>query len=130
MSPDLESVIQFRLQQAQESIEEAAVLLNTQHRLGAMRCIYYSMFYAANALLASRQLHSAKHTGVIALLNKEFVKTGLFPPEVARLLNKTFDLRQDSDYGDHQPPDLERLRQLLEDARSFLTATKLFLAKA
>ncbi len=129
MSPDLESVIQFRLQQAQASTEEAELLLNSGHRLGAMRCIYYSMFYAANALLASRQLHSARHADVIALLNKEFVKTGLFPPEVARLFNKAFDLRQDSDYGDHQPPEPDRLHELLDGARAFLTASKLFLAK-
>lgn len=66
---------------------------------------------------------------MISLIHKEFVHTGLFPPEVAGLLNRAFEERQKYDYRPVEPPSMERLRELIEDARSFLTATKLFLAK-
>jgi uncharacterized protein (UPF0332 family) len=37
---------------------------------------YYAMFYAAEALLFSRGLTFARHTGVIAAFNQHFVRSG------------------------------------------------------
>ena len=39
------------------------------------------------------------------------------------------DQHQDADLGSQPPPDCGRLKELLADAESFLTTTKLFLGK-
>ncbi|MBU1599651.1 HEPN domain-containing protein [bacterium] len=37
----------------------------------------YAIFSAARALLATKDLDSSKHSGVISLFNQHFVKTGV-----------------------------------------------------
>jgi uncharacterized protein (UPF0332 family) len=78
------------------------------------------MFYAAVALLATRNLSSARHSGVIALLNNHFVKPGVFPHEMGHYLGQAFDRRAKSDYDDFVFPDPEEVRQLLAHARDFV----------
>ncbi|NJN63373.1 MAG: hypothetical protein HC795_19310 [Coleofasciculaceae cyanobacterium RL_1_1] len=37
------------------------------------------MFYALLGLLATKGLGTSKHSGVISLFDREFVRTGIFP---------------------------------------------------
>jgi len=53
--------------------EEASLLIEQRHSTGALNRLYY----AARALLATKSLDSARHSGVIALFQEHFVKTGL-----------------------------------------------------
>ncbi|PKN30746.1 MAG: hypothetical protein CVU64_02015 [Deltaproteobacteria bacterium HGW-Deltaproteobacteria-21] len=56
------------------------------------------MFYAILAFLAARKEETSKHSGAIALFDREFVKSGVFPKEFSRWRHNAFDLRQQSDY--------------------------------
>lgn len=58
------------------------------------------MFYEVLALLHTKELSSAKHTGVRALFNEHFVKAGIVPVELGRLFSRMYEFRQKSDYGD------------------------------
>mgnify|MGYP001037250716 CR=1 FL=1 len=58
------------------------------------------MFYGATALLALKNLSAAKHSGVLALFNREFVKTKLMSIKSSKSLTKAFDLRIEGDYKD------------------------------
>ena len=62
--------------------------------------LYYACYYAVSALLATKGLASSKHTGIKALFNQHFVKTGLVPKENGRLYNRLFDARKEGDYVD------------------------------
>jgi len=42
------------------------------------------MFYAVLALLANRQMGTSKHTGVLSLFDREFIKTGIFSRELSK----------------------------------------------
>ncbi len=97
MKEEIKTLIKYRLQVAKESREEAEILLENGKYRGALNRVYYSMFYATLALLASKQLSASKHSGVISIFHREFVKTGLILPEVAKFLNIAFDLRNKSD---------------------------------
>ena len=57
-------------------------------------------FYALLALLATRGLGTSKHSGALALFDREFVKTGVFPRDFSRSLRLAFDRRQTHDYGE------------------------------
>jgi uncharacterized protein (UPF0332 family) len=50
--------------------------------------------------LALRELDSSRHSGVISLFQKHFVKPGLVTTENAKALPRAFEKRQKSDYGD------------------------------
>ncbi len=127
---ELNALIKYRLEEASESLEEAEILLKENKLRGAMNRVYYSMFYSALALLASRQLSASKHSGVISVFHKEFVKSGLFPKEVAKFLDVAFDLRNKSDYRDFVLPEKDRIVELIDEAKQFLLQTEKILTKS
>lgn len=127
---ELKALIEYRLKEADESINEAEILLKEDKLRGAMNRVYYSMFYATLALLASKQLTASKHSGVISTFHREFVKSGLFPKEIAKFLDIAFDLRNKSDYRDFVLPERERVIELLAEAKQFISQTKSTLDKA
>lgn len=126
---ELNALIKYRLEEASESLEEAEILLKENKLRGAMNRVYYSMFYSALALLAAKQLRASKHSGVISVFHKEFVKNGLFPKEVAKFLDIAFDLRNKSDYRDFILPEKDRIMELLTEAKQFLLQTEKILNK-
>lgn len=79
------------------------------------------MFYAAAALLITKGLSSSRHSGVLGLFRREFVKTGLFPVDLAQYLDAAFDERLESDYGDYVRFEHADLEDLLAGARRFVT---------
>jgi uncharacterized protein (UPF0332 family) len=52
LNDDLKSLVEYRLDEARESIEEAVLLLEGGKPRGALSRAYYAMFYATLALLA------------------------------------------------------------------------------
>ena len=129
MTPETQALINFRLEQATASLNEARLLVQQDMRLGAMDRIYFTMFYGACALLASKEFGPSRDGNVAAKFHREFVKTGLIPQEVGDRFKRATQLYQEADLGSKTPPDSDRLQELLVDADSFLTTTKLFLAK-
>ena len=61
MKEEIAALVQYRLQEATESLEEAEILLREGKTRGAMNRVYYAMFYATIALLAIKHLESSKH---------------------------------------------------------------------
>jgi len=129
MTAEAQDLINLRVDQAVESLAEARLLVEKDMRLGAVDRIYFTMFYCACALLATKEFGPSRDGGVAAKFQREFVKTGLVPPEFGDRFKRATQLHQSADLGAHVPPDVERLRELLLDAESFLTTTKLFLAR-
>ena len=78
------------------------------------------MFYAAVALLATRDLSSSRHSGVIALFHEHFVKSGAFPRVLAHTLGQALDIRTDTDYKVSVLPESAKLAKVLENARAFV----------
>ena len=90
MKENIKILFDYRIQEAKDRREEAEILLERGRRRGTLNRVYYSMFYAVLALLASKQLSASKHSGVISLFHREFVKTGLISLGVAKFLVYSF----------------------------------------
>lgn len=69
----------YRLESAEERLKAARLLLERQMYADAVSRAYYAVFQAARAALATRDLDSKKHSGIIGLFNQQFVKTGILP---------------------------------------------------
>jgi len=121
MSPRLE-IARHRSQCARDAIEEADILMAAHRWRGALNRLYYAAFYAARALLATRDLDSARHSGVIALFQQHFVKTGIISASIARTLPRSFESRQTSDYADTAEPNAGDVRALRTDIEAFVVA--------
>jgi len=79
---------------AREAFSEGEHLLAKGAGAGAVNLFYYGAFHAARALLATRQVDSSKHSGVMSLFQKHFVKEGLVDQAIARALPRAFEKRQ------------------------------------
>ena len=121
MSPPIE-IARHRIAVAHDTIQEADVLIAARRWRGALNRLYYAVFYAARALLAIRDLDSARHSGVIALFQQHFVKTNLVPAHVARTLPRAFESRQTSDYADAADPDEAGVLDLRTEVVAFVDA--------
>lgn len=85
----------------------------------AMNRIYYSMFYAVQALLILKENAFSKHGQVKGFFNKEFIKTGVFPKEFGKLFNTVFEYRQKFDYVDLIIPEEELISDYINKAKIF-----------
>ena len=128
MKPEqLEDLLCYRVEQAHETLREAEILLNESALRGAINRAYYAMFYALLALLATRQLGTSKHSGALALFDREFVKTGAFPRRLSRSLHLAFDRRQTHDYGEMTQVNRLIAKETLTDAQTFVAAVESYL---
>lgn len=74
------------------------MMARADHWNSCVSRLYYACFYAASALLLHHGLSSSKHSGVLSLFNREFVKVGIIPPNLAAVCNQLFSSRQRADY--------------------------------
>lgn len=125
----LQLLVKYRLQEAVETLREAELLLNQSAFRGCINRSYYAMFYALLGLLATQGLGTSKHSGLISLFDREFVKTGIFSKELSKSLHRAFDERQANDYGEMIEPDLELAQSLFKQAQVFVEEMIIHLRK-
>jgi uncharacterized protein (UPF0332 family) len=73
-------------------------------------------------LLLTRDMSSPKHSGVMALFNRHFIKEGVLPLGMGKFYSSVFDRRLEGDYGD-----IVELKD--EDIRADLTKAEEFIAR-
>jgi uncharacterized protein (UPF0332 family) len=96
---DYKNEIAAQLERAEISLQAAKELLEKEYYDIAASRAYYAAFYASSALLLSAGIDPSKHSGVIAAIHREFVKTGKLDKEQGKNLNWLFELRSVGDYG-------------------------------
>lgn len=120
----------YRLKQAEESIDEADFLLHGRKSpRSVINRAYYGMFYSVLALLIFEPYASSKHSGVLGYFNRRFVKTGIFPEELGRVINKAFELRQRGDYRELEELSYDLVRPFIDQSRRFVQVVKDYLEK-
>jgi uncharacterized protein (UPF0332 family) len=129
MTRNIQALVANRLEQADESLEAARTLLDKKLIRPSVNRAYYAMFYAVLALLARDKKETSKHSGVIALFDRDFVKQGIFKKDYSRWLHDAFDLRQRSDYAAEYHATLEEAEITLKNAERFVIEIKKVLAK-
>lgn len=130
MKEELFALINYRLKQAEDSIEEAKVLLKEGMSLRAvMNRLYYAMFYAVLALLQEKQIGTSKHIGAVSLFDREFIKTGIFDKDLSKTLHRALELRQRGDYMEHADVVKEDVDEIFPKAIDFVNKIKKYLLK-
>lgn len=120
----------YRLQQAEESLDEAIYLLaGKKSARSVINRAYYAMFYALLAVLIFEPYGSSKHSGVLSYFNKRFIKEKVFPETMGRAINKAFELRQRGDYRENLELDYEQVEPFLSEARFFIDAARDFVQR-
>ena len=115
-----EDLIRYRQEKSRETLEDAHILFRAGRLFSALNRIYYSLFYGIMALLVTKDLSSARHTGVRALFNEHFVRTGKVSVEQGRFFSRMYDFRQKGDYADYVQFEEAKIKEWLAQAESFI----------
>lgn len=94
-----EKEIRELLDKAGRSLRAAERLLRDGDNDFALSRAYYAMFYAAQALLLTRDVRRSKHSGVIAAFNEQFIQNGELSRDLFLKLRDGFEDRAEGDYG-------------------------------
>ena len=123
MKPEVEGF----LAKAGESLAAAQLLFKEgSYGFSASRA-YYGMFYAAEALLLTKDLAYSSHSAVLAAFGREFIKPGRLDPKWHRALHEVFQVRQVGDYEPLEHVSEQTARRTLEEAEGFVQAIRIFL---
>lgn len=120
MREETKTLILYRLERAYEPLEEAAILLEKGYANTFVNRLYYGCFYAISALLLTKDLSSAKHSGVRSLFHKNFVKTGVVSTDIGKIYDKLYRNRQKGDYADLVRFQVDAVSDWYDEARKFV----------
>lgn len=109
-----------RLKRAEDTFNDGCSLIKNGSIHSSLNRFYYASFYAARAVLALFALDSSKHKGIISLFNKHIVNENIIDKEKSKVLRKTFDIRQKSDYEDFAEFDVDTVEEIKNDVRDFI----------
>ncbi len=116
------------VEHAQQMLQVADHNLADGFYTSAINRAYYAIFYAANALLATKGLSRSKHAAVIAAFRQHFVKPGLLESEYSDIYGRLMDDRRKADYEIIESTvDPARARTDLGDARRFVERVERYL---
>lgn len=116
-----------RLEQADECLKDAKILLERESYRGAANRSYYAVFHSIRAVLAYDGYDSKKHSGVISEFRRRYIKTGIFDSDMSDIIGSLFDLRTDSDYNDFYVASKADVAEQVENAERFLICIKEYL---
>jgi uncharacterized protein (UPF0332 family) len=119
MSEGQKSLLQSRLSQARESLDDAKILLIQDAEVNfVMNSVYYAFFYPVSGLLQTRGITAPMQSVAIALFEKEFVQPGTIERRFFNAIQKAFELRPACACEDQKkatPQDIEELFPIAED---------------
>jgi uncharacterized protein (UPF0332 family) len=124
-----ENEISANLDRADTNLQVARELLDKGYYDVSASRAYYAAFYAASALLLNEGIDTSKHSGVIALIHRHFVKSGKLSKEQGRNLNWLFELRSVGDYGVAVHVGQDDSRRAVTVAEDFITTVATLLRR-
>ena len=128
MKKEVLELIKYRLEEAEDSIKEAEVLLKEGMSMRAvMNRLYYAMFYAVLALLQEKGMGTSKHAGAISLFDREFIKKGVFDEKLSKILHRAFELRQKGDYMEQVEVTRSEVDEMLPETKEFVRKVRMYL---
>ena len=120
MDESTQKEVGLYMENAQESLSVAQLNFDNDFYAAAINRAYYAIFYAANALLATRKLARSKHSGVLAAFRQHFIKPGLLSSELSEIYGQVLDDRHEGDYEIITATSKEDAAVDLQQARAFV----------
>jgi len=110
----------YKLEAAYKTFDAALVLAENGFWNSAVNRLYYSLFYAVNALLVINNIETKSHSGSRSQFSNFFVKTHKFDLKYGKLYSQLFDWRQKGDYDSIFDYDEESVKPLFEPVKEMI----------
>jgi len=121
--------INYRFKRAEESIEEALIMIENKKWNASVSRLYYSCYYAVIVLLLKSNNETRSHSGVKTKFSDTFIKTGDIDLKFGKLFSHLADYRQKSDYGDLYDFDDKIVLPLVDQVKEFISEIKILIEK-
>lgn len=128
-SEDRRNLVIYRMNRANETIQEAVYNANGGYFNTAVNRLYYAAYYAISALLLHNGHATSTHAGIKALFSLHFIRTGILDVEYGQTFLTLFENRQSGDYEDFVYCDLGLFNQLLPKTEALIAAISDLLPK-
>lgn len=126
-TPSKEDIIRIKIAKARRTLSEAEKMIEFNFTASALNRLYYSCFYAATALLFSKDIFTKTHSGVKQMLGLHFISTGLISFPLGKFYGDIFINRLGSDYDDFAEADPELVKEFAIIAEQFVSAAQTIL---
>lgn len=124
---DKKALSAVRFEHAEECLEAAKNLLQSQNYKSSANRSYYAVFHAMRAVLALNMIDMKHHSGIISEFRKLYIKTGIFDIKLSQIISVLFDIRNDSDYDDFFIVSKEEVVEQIKNAEYFLSEIRKYL---
>jgi uncharacterized protein (UPF0332 family) len=122
---DRNALVAYRIKQAEETIELARFLAESNKFVIAVNRIYYGMYYALTALALKNSFETSKHGQLIGWFNKEFIATKKIDVRFGKILRNAFQNRTKGDYDAFVSFTEQEVALMLEEMTEFIAEIKL-----
>ena len=124
-----QGLVRYRLERADETMEEVDLMASHGHYNAAVNRLYYACYYAAEALLLQNHIAASTHAGVKLMLGLHFVSKGILSLADGKTFNTLFEKRHSGDYEAFAYCDKELVDSLIPRAETFIVDVKDLLRK-
>jgi len=121
--------IQKLIERAEDFYLDSQYLLQGKRFEAVVNRSYYAMFTGVQALLFTKNVFSKTHQGAQVKFHELFIRTGIIPEGMGKILNETYEKRQLSDYDVDAEISQIEAEKVLENTRLFLDKIKTYLDK-
>jgi uncharacterized protein (UPF0332 family) len=124
---DKMQIIQYRLDQADETIDVVQLLIDNDKLPVAVNRIYYGVFYSLLALGLKHDFQTSKHLQLIGWFNREFIKKEKIEVIYGNILRKTYENRTSGDYDSFCEFEKEEVIFLFSEMKLFIERIKAYI---
>lgn len=124
---DRSVLIEHRIKQAEETIQDVQLLIDNDRMRSAINRIYYGMFYALLGLGLAYKFETSKHAQLIGWFNKKFIHNNQFESKFGKIINKAFNRRTKSDYDSYVEFEKEIVEEMFLEMKEFIFEIKQYL---
>ena len=100
MEGSVKELSKYRFETSLENLEDARIMFEKGRYKNTLNRAYYSIFHAIRSVNALDGFDSSKHSGVISFFNQNYVKSGIFPKELSKIIRSASENREKADYLD------------------------------
>ncbi len=112
--------IRYRIETAYKTFDAAKMLADNEFWNSSVNRLYYSLFYAVNALLVLNEIKTKTHSSIKSQFSLHFIKSGKIDKKYGKLLAKLFDWRQKGDYDTLVDYDKESVEPLFVSVKEMI----------
>ncbi|MBQ9641570.1 MAG: HEPN domain-containing protein [Bacteroidaceae bacterium] len=117
---DRKTIVEYRIEKAYTAFHEAETVANIGLYSLAINRLYYSIYYAASALLVSEGIISHTHKGLLTQLSLYYVKAERISEEEGKIIRQLFNMRNEDDYSDFIEADKNDIDLFMPKAKLLL----------